>query len=170
MVIPMKMLFSGMNNQQFHRALNHCQHLGQPDNNPNSVAFMPFVWPIFNWISRVLARHNIKSVGLPLMKLSSLLRLVKDHLRLRTPSVYRIPCEFGRVSTEQTGCSVDNKLKEHQQHIQLEHPDKWAIARDTAINPTMPPSSPQKTRYTDQLLRRPLRLNSTLKYQEQGRF
>jgi hypothetical protein len=34
------------------------------DNKPNSVAFLPFVGTIFNHISRVLARHNIKSVGL----------------------------------------------------------------------------------------------------------
>jgi hypothetical protein len=38
-----------------------------------SVAFLPFVGTIFNRISRVLARHNIKSVSLPHMKLSSLL-------------------------------------------------------------------------------------------------
>jgi hypothetical protein len=43
-------------------------------------AFLPFVGTVFNRISRVLARHNIISVGLPHMKLSSLLRPVKDHL------------------------------------------------------------------------------------------
>jgi hypothetical protein len=43
------------------------------------------------------------------MKLSSLLRPVKDHLGLRTPGVYRIPCECGRVYIGQTGRSVDIK-------------------------------------------------------------
>jgi predicted GIY-YIG superfamily endonuclease len=62
------------------------------------------------------------------MKLSSLLCLVKDHLGLRTPKVYRIPCECGRVYIGQTGHSVDNRLKKHQQHTRLEHPNKSAVA------------------------------------------
>jgi hypothetical protein len=48
--------------------------------------FLPFVWPIFNYIG-----HNIKSVGLPKMELSSFLRPVKDNLGLRILGVYRIP-------------------------------------------------------------------------------
>jgi hypothetical protein len=80
----------GYNDRQIHKSLNRRQHLSQP-NEPNSVAFLSFVRTIFNRISRVLARYNTKSVGLPHMKLSSLLHLVKDHLGLRTPRVYRIP-------------------------------------------------------------------------------
>jgi hypothetical protein len=83
-------------------ALNRRPHLPQPDNEPRSVAFLPFVGTVFNRISRELARH-IKYVGLPHMKLSSLLCPVKDHLGLRTPGVYRIPCECGRVYTGQRG-------------------------------------------------------------------
>jgi hypothetical protein len=110
------------------RALNCHPYLDQPSNNPNSVAFLPFVGTICNHISRVLARHNIRSLGVPHMKLSSLLRLIKDHLGLRTPGVYRIPYECGRVYIGQTGRSVDIRLKEHQRHIPLEHPDKSAVA------------------------------------------
>jgi hypothetical protein len=62
------------------------------------------------------------------MKLSSLLHPVKNHLGLRTPGVYRIPCECGRVYIGQTGHSVDIRLKELQWHIRLEHLDKSAIA------------------------------------------
>jgi hypothetical protein len=92
------------------------------------------------------------------MKLSSLLRPVKDHLGLRTPGVYRIPCECGRVYIGQTGRSVDIRLKEHQRHIRLEHPDKSAVAEhrihqghriqfhDASILAT-------KTRYMDRIVR-----------------
>jgi hypothetical protein len=62
------------------------------------------------------------------MKLSSLLRPVKDHLGLGTSGVYRIPCDCSRVYTGHTGRSVDLRLKEHQRHIRLEHLDKSAIA------------------------------------------
>jgi hypothetical protein len=75
---------NGYNDRQIHRALNHHQHLPQPDNEPNSVAFLPFVATILNRISRVLAQYIFKSVGLAHMKLSSLLHPVKDHLGLRT--------------------------------------------------------------------------------------
>jgi hypothetical protein len=114
---------NGYNDRQIHWALNRHPHLPQPDNEPHSVPFLPFVGTVFNRISRVLARHSIKSVGLPHMKLSSLLHPVKDQLGLRTSGVYRIPCECGRVYTGQTGRSMNIRLKEHQRHIRLEHPD-----------------------------------------------
>jgi hypothetical protein len=56
---------NGYNDWQIHRALNRRPLLPQPDNKPHSVAFLPFVRTVFNRISRVLARHNIRSVGLP---------------------------------------------------------------------------------------------------------
>jgi hypothetical protein len=83
---------------------------------------------MFNRISRVLARHNIKSIGLSLRKISSFLRPAKDDLGLRTPGVYSIRCKCGQVYIVQTGRSVDTKLNEHQRHIRLEHPDKSAVA------------------------------------------
>jgi hypothetical protein len=107
---------NGYNDRQIHRALNRRPHLAQPDNKPNSVAFLTLVGAVLNRISRVLARHNIKSVGLPHMKLSSFLRPVKNHLGLRT-GVYTIRYECGRVYIGQTGRSVDIRLKEHQRHI-----------------------------------------------------
>jgi hypothetical protein len=97
------------------------------------------------------------------MKLSSLLRLVKDHLRLRTPGVYRIPCECGRVYIGQTGRSVDIRIKEHQRHIRLNHPDKSAVAEhsidqghriqfhDASILAT-------KTRYMDRIVRKAIEI------------
>jgi hypothetical protein len=81
----------------------------------------------------MLSQHNIKSVGLPPKKVSSLLWPVKDNLGLRTPGVYRNPCKCSKVYIGQTGRSMDTRLKEHQQHIRLEHPDKSAMA-DTAFN------------------------------------
>jgi hypothetical protein len=71
---------NGYNDRQIHRALNRHLHLPQPDE-PNSVAFLPFVGTVFNCINRVLAQHNVKSVGLLDMKLSSLFRPVKDRDR-----------------------------------------------------------------------------------------
>jgi hypothetical protein len=128
-----------------------------------SVAFLPFVGTIFNPISRVLARQSIKSVVLPHMKLSSLLRPVKDHLGLRTPRVYRIPCECGRVYIGQTGRSVDIRLKERQRHIRLEHPDNSAVAEhiiDQGHRIQFHNSSilAMKTRYMDRIIREAIQI------------
>jgi hypothetical protein len=113
----------GYNDRQIHRVLNRRPNISQPQDNPYSVAFLPYVGTIFNRISRVLSRHNIKSVGLPPKKLSSFLRPVKDNLGLRTPGVYRIACECGKVYIGQTGRSVDKRLKEHRRHVRFEHPN-----------------------------------------------
>jgi hypothetical protein len=67
-------------------------------------------------------------VGLSHVKASNLLCPVKDKLRLKTPGVYRIPCECSRVYIGQTGCSNYIRLKDHQWQIQLEHLDKSAEA------------------------------------------
>jgi predicted GIY-YIG superfamily endonuclease len=54
---------------------------------------------------------------------------VKVNQVLRTLCVYRIPCECGKVYIGQTGRSVDTRLKDHQRHIRLEHPDKSTVAQ-----------------------------------------
>jgi hypothetical protein len=92
------------------------------------------------------------------MKLSSLLRPVKDHLGLRTPGVYRIPCECGRVYIGQTGHSVDIRLKDHQRHVRLEHPDKLAVAEHSinqrhCIQFHNCSILTRKTRYMDRIVR-----------------
>jgi hypothetical protein len=51
---------------------------------------------VSNKISRLLARHNIKTVHIP-KKNIHILRMVKDDLGLKVPGVYWIPCECGKV-------------------------------------------------------------------------
>jgi hypothetical protein len=115
------------NEQQLHRALNGPSAFRSTGR--TQISRLPaLVGTIFNRNRRVLARRNIKSVGFLHIKLSSLLRPVKERLRLRTPSVYRSPCACGRVYLGQTGRSVDIRLKEHHRHILLKHPEKSAAA------------------------------------------
>jgi hypothetical protein len=96
----------------------------------NVVGRLHVFGPIFNRISWVLARHNIKSVGFLHINLSEFLRPVKDDLRLRTRGVYSISCEVCKVYT---GRSLDIRLKEYQRHIQPERPDKSAVAVHSMI-------------------------------------
>ncbi|XP_023707716.1 uncharacterized protein LOC111864596 [Cryptotermes secundus] len=123
---------NGYNNRQLHRVLNRQPNISRHECKLGSVSFLPsfppYVGTIFNRISRVLSRHIIKSVGLPPNKLPSFLQPVKDSLGLRTQGVYSIPCGCSKVYIDLMGLSMDMRLKEHQRHIRLEHPDKSAVA------------------------------------------
>jgi hypothetical protein len=61
-------------------------------------------------------------------------------LGLRTPGIYSIPCECGRVYIGQNGRSVQLRTKENNKHTRLSQPDKSAVAEhsinhDNIINP-----------------------------------
>jgi hypothetical protein len=77
--------------------------------------------------------NNIKSVALPPRKIFSYLRPEKNALGLRTPGIYSIPRECGRVYIGQSGRSIPIRIKEHNRHIRLAQPDKSAVA-ERSIN------------------------------------
>jgi hypothetical protein len=85
---------NGYGDQQIRWALDPPKRVTTTPEKPTLVAFLPFVYTTFNHISRVLSRHNIKSVGLPSRKIASFLQPVKDDLGLKTPGMYSIPCEW----------------------------------------------------------------------------
>ena len=69
----------------------------------------------------------------PPAKISQLLRPVKDDLGLRTPGIYKIPCECGKVYIGQTGRTVQDRIKEHQRCIKLADFDKSAVAEHSLL-------------------------------------
>jgi hypothetical protein len=52
----------------------------------------------------------------------------KDSLGLKTPGVYSIQCECGRVYIGQSGRSIQLRIKEHNRLIKLAQPNKSAVA------------------------------------------
>jgi hypothetical protein len=119
---------NGYSDRQIRRALNSPARVASIPEKPDSVAFLSYVGTTFNRISRLLSRHNIKSVGLPPKKIPGFLRPVKDDLGLKTPGVYSMPCECGQVYIGQTGRSIETRVKKHQRHIRLQHPYESAVA------------------------------------------
>jgi hypothetical protein len=91
-------------------------------------------------------------VGLPPRKISNFLRPAKDHLGLKTPGIYRIRCECGKVYIGQTGHSVDTRLKEHQRHLRLEHPAEHSIELDHHIQFHNTAILASKSRYLDHII------------------
>jgi hypothetical protein len=96
---------------------------------------------------------------------------VKDELELKTPGVYSVPCECGQVYIGQTGRSIETRVKEHQCHIHLQHPDKSAVAehsinlghhiqlQDTTILSTKSRSMDQMIRETTEIELHPNNMN-----------
>jgi len=73
--------------------------------------------------------HITKMVDLPLRKVISFLQPIKDDLSFKTPGVYRISCECGKVYIRQIGHSIKHRIKEHHWNIRLYHPDKSGVAK-----------------------------------------
>jgi hypothetical protein len=90
--------------------------------------FLPFVSTDLNYISKALSKHNIKSVGLPLTKISSLLQTAKDDLHLKTLGMYITFCLRGQVYSRWTDHSFQTGVKEQHWHTHLYHLDTSVMA------------------------------------------
>jgi hypothetical protein len=100
----------------------------KPKEKFTATAYIPYTTTTYNRLNRMLAKLNINSVALPPRKISSYLPPVKDELGLKTPGIYRIPCECGKVYIGQSGRTVQLRVKEHDRHLRLAQTDKSAIA------------------------------------------
>jgi hypothetical protein len=76
----------------------------------------------------MLTKHNIKSIPLPPKKISNYLPPVKDAVGLKTPGIYSITCECGKVYIGQSGRSIHIRIKEHERRVRLAQTEKSAVA------------------------------------------
>jgi hypothetical protein len=119
---------NGYSHQQIRQAMEPATRTPKTNDKPTSTAYIPYTQTTYSRLSRMLAKHNTKSVALPPRKIFSYLPPVKDAVGLTTPGVYSIPCECGRVYIVQSGQSIQLRIKEHNRHIRLAQPNKSAVA------------------------------------------
>jgi hypothetical protein len=124
---------------------------------PNSTAYIPYTQTTYGRLSRMLARHNIRSFALPPRRVFSHLPPVKDALKLKTPDIHRTPCNCSRVYIGQSGRSTQIRIKEHNRHIRLAQPNKSAVAETALLNYRTQQLS-AKTEYLDRLIREAIEL------------
>jgi hypothetical protein len=122
---------NGYSNHQIQRAMETTRQTSEPkEEKPTSTVYIPYEYinNKFGRLSRMLAKYNIKCVDLPYGKIASYLPPIKDAIGLKTPGIYRIPCECGSVYIGQRGRSIHQRIKEHDRHARLAKPDKSAVA------------------------------------------
>lgn len=94
---------------------------------------MPYVQGTTDKISKILRRHQIKTIFKPHRKLHSFMRPIKSQIPLHSSGVYKIPCSCESVYVGQTGRLVSTRLKEHMRHTKNQHTEKSALA-DHSVN------------------------------------
>jgi hypothetical protein len=80
-----------------------------------SIAMLPHQQSVTKNISRLLAKHNTRTIHM--------LRSAKNELALKVPGIYCIPCKCC-IYTGWTGRIIKTRYKEHIWHTHLHHPEK----------------------------------------------
>jgi len=119
---------NGYSHQQIERGMKPATRTTKTEDKPISTGYLPYTQTAYGTISRMLAKYNIKSVAIPPKKISSYMPPTKNAAGLRTPGIYMIACECGKVYIGQSGRSVKFRIKEHERHIRLAQTDKSAVA------------------------------------------
>jgi hypothetical protein len=78
---------NGYTTQQIGRALKPEAKTAKTNDKPISTAYIPYTQTAYDRLSRILAKHYIKSIALPPKNISNYLPPLKDAVALRTPRI-----------------------------------------------------------------------------------
>ena len=92
------------------------------------VALLPYHHFIFNKTCRLLAKHNVTTIHIPVKKAINTLRLIKDNLCLRTSGMYCIQCKCGEVYRGQASTMIEIRCQKPRRHLWHGKSEKSALA------------------------------------------
>jgi hypothetical protein len=108
---------NGYANYTINKAFNNMpkQSVEETTEDPISTAFLPYVRGSTDRISRLLRRHNIKTVFKADRKISSMLRGVKDAVPNESHGIYEVPCgACERTYVGRTNRKISARIDEHR--------------------------------------------------------
>jgi hypothetical protein len=125
---------NGYSQQQINHAMKPATQTRKNREKPTSTAYLPYTQTTFDRLSRMLAKHNIKSIALPPKKISCYLPTNKEQMGLRTTGIYSIHCECGMMYIGQSGSTIQLRIIEHNRSIRSAQPEKSAVAEHSFNN------------------------------------
>jgi hypothetical protein len=98
---------------------------------------------VCNKISRLLSKHSIKTIPIPVKKDIHMVRPIKDKLGLKVAGIYCISYECSKVYVRKMGRIIETRCKGHIRHARTSQGNqqwqsidlKWASTSDSAVPP-----------------------------------
>jgi hypothetical protein len=93
---------NGYSHQQIRQAMELATRTTKTNDKPTSTAYIPYIQTTYGHLSRMLAKHNIKSVAVPHRKIVSYFPPVKNALGYVLRASDQRACAFPPHSLERT--------------------------------------------------------------------
>lgn len=125
---------NGYTTKEIKKAVQNAKQPPKPNNETKQIAtaYLPYIKGTTDKISRIISKHNIKTVFKPHCILRNQFRSVKDPLpKLHTSGVYSIPCSCGKYYIGQTGRAIDTRKNEHRSDCRHKRITQSALAEHT---------------------------------------
>ncbi|XP_015124857.1 uncharacterized protein LOC107046694 [Diachasma alloeum] len=126
-------LDKALNNNEFqskqvHRVLHKLKNKNSAESESadkvehQKTPVLPYLQGSTDHISKVLQKHDIRTIFKPPTKIGQMLHSTKDgRPPLSLPGVYKIPCSCGKVYIGETGRRISTRIKEHQRCVKNGH-------------------------------------------------
>ncbi|XP_015120759.1 uncharacterized protein LOC107043690 [Diachasma alloeum] len=126
---------NGYQSKQVHGVLHRLKNKNSAESEPadkvehQKTAVLPYLQGTTDRISKVLQKHDIRTIFKPPTKIGQMLPSTKDRRPpLSLPGVYKIPCSSGKVYIGEIGRWISTRINEHQRCAKNGHISQSVLA------------------------------------------